>query len=385
MQLLLSTYRYANGCEKKKAEEFHLTESVEEIDFALAAQHETELSQFTREARNCAALDTCCTSSVTGEQWLDIFIDSLDDSAKSKLKGPLPSNRVFKFGNNGTLRSIGTYVLPVVIPGKTATIKTDVIEPDIPLLLSKVAMKKAKMKIDLEKDLCEIFGKEVELMTTSSGHYCVPLLSEVYKEEDDIAWVLAVDLVSLSNKEQLKSMNKLHKQMGHHTREKFLNLLNDANAWYPEAEEDFDRIIDDCEGCLLLKRNPDRPVVSMPMASHFNEKVAMDLKNLSSGEHILHLVDMWSRYTLSFLIERKDPRDVIDTFMEHWARYFGLHSAILNDNGGEFTSAEWREVKSVLNVVDLTTAPQSPWQNGICEKNHQLADTMWIRMNNDFP
>ena len=36
-----STYRYANGCEKKKAEEFHLTESVEEIDFALAAQHET--------------------------------------------------------------------------------------------------------------------------------------------------------------------------------------------------------------------------------------------------------------------------------------------------------------------------------------------------------
>ena len=159
MQLLLSTYRYANGCEKKKAEEFHLTESVEEIDFALAAQHETELSQFTREARNCAALDTCCTSSVTGEQWLDIFIDSLDDSAKSKLKGPLPSNRVFKFGNNGTLRSIGTYVLSVVIPGKTATIKTDVIEPDIPLLLSKVAMKKAKMKIDLEKNLCEIFGK----------------------------------------------------------------------------------------------------------------------------------------------------------------------------------------------------------------------------------
>jgi hypothetical protein len=69
----------------------------------------------------------------------------------------------------------------------------------------------------------------------------------------------------------------------------------------------------------------------------------------------------------------------------HWARYFGLPSAILNDNGGEFTSGEWREVKSVLNVVDLTTAAQSPWQNGICEKNHQLVDTMWIRMKNDFP
>ena len=139
-------------------------------------------------------------------------------------------------------------------------------------------MKKAKMKIDLEKDVCEIFGKEVELMTTSSGHYCVPLLSEVYQEEDDLELVLAVDLISLSREEQLKSMNKLHKQMGHQTRDKFLNLLKDANAWYPEAEEDFNKIIDDCEGCLLLKRNPDQPVVSMPMASNFNEKVAMDLK-----------------------------------------------------------------------------------------------------------
>ena len=150
---------------------------MDEIDFALAAQHDSELSQFTRESRNCAALDTCCTSSLTGEQWLNIFINSLDDSVKSKLRGPLPSSRVFKFGNNGTLRSKGTYVLPVVIAGSNATIKTDVVESDIPLLLFKIAMKKAKMKINLEKDRCEIFGKEVELMTTSSGHYCVPLLS----------------------------------------------------------------------------------------------------------------------------------------------------------------------------------------------------------------
>ena len=117
-----STYHYAKNCEaykaskenklkddeKKKVEESHLTDSLEEIDFALAVQHKTELSQFTREARNCAALDSCCTSSVTGEQWLDIFIDSLDDSTKSKLRGPLQSNKIFKFGNTGTLRSIGT-------------------------------------------------------------------------------------------------------------------------------------------------------------------------------------------------------------------------------------------------------------------------------------
>jgi transposase InsO family protein len=388
-----STYHYQGGCEafkaskvgeKKKEQEAHLTQHEEEIDFALAAQHKSDLSLFTREARNCAALDTCCTSSVAGEQWLDIFVESLDEASKAKLKGPLPSNRVFKFGNNGHLRSVGSYILPAVLAGKNVTIQTDVVESDIPLLLSKIAMKKLKMKIDLDKDKCEIFGQEVELMTTSSGHYCLNLLNKS-KDDEDFAWVLAVDLASLSNEEQFKSIVKLHKQMGHHPKKKFVDLLKDANAWYEGADDHLDKIIDDCEGCLLLKRNPDRPVVSMPMASRFNEKLAMDLKNLSTGEHILHLVDMWSRYTLSFLIERKEPKEVINAFMENWARYFGLPAAILNDNGGEFTSAEMREVKSVLNIIDLTTAAQSPWQNGICEKNHQLVDTMWLRMQEDFP
>ena len=148
----------------------------------------------------------------------------------------------------------------------------------------------------------------------SSGHYCIPLLSEP-KEGEFFSWVLAVDLATLTEKEQIKAIDKLHKQMGHHPKQKFVDLLKDANAWYPEADKHLDKVLDDCEGgCLLLKRNPDRPVVSMPMAKNFNEKVAIDLKNLSSGEHILHMVDMWSRYTLSFIIGRKDPREVIDVF-----------------------------------------------------------------------
>ena len=258
---------------------------------------------------------------------------------------------------------------------------------DIPLLLSKKAMKKAKMKIDLENDTCAIFGKEIELKTTSSGHYCISLLEEMSTGDNtEVDWVLAVDLAALSNEDKIKAIDKLHKQMGHHPKDRFVKLLKDANAWYDGAERHIEQVIESCTGgCLLLKRNPDKPVVSMPMASRFNEKVAMDLKNLSSGQHILHMVDMWSRYTISVIIKRKRPKEVIDAFMESWARYFGLPEAILNDNGKEFTSDEMREVKSVLNVMDLTTAAQSPWQNGICEKNHQLVDTMWFRMKEDFP
>ena len=98
--------------------------------------------------------------------------------------------------------------------------------------MGKKAMKDAKMKIDLENDKAEIFGQEVELMTTSSGHYCLPLTNEP-EDDQDLVWVLAVDLASLSDKEQFKSLDKLHKQMGHHPKKKCIALLKDTNAWYP--------------------------------------------------------------------------------------------------------------------------------------------------------
>ena len=89
---------------------------------------------------------------------------------------------------------------------------------------------------------------------------------------------------------------------------------------------------------------------------------------------------MWSRLTISILLERKKPQGVINGILLYWIKYFGVPKAILNDNGGEFTSAEVREVKAVLNIIDLTTGAESPWQNGLCEKNHQIVDTMFTRM-----
>ena len=119
------------------------------------------------------------------------------------------------------------------------------------------------------------------------------------------------------------------------------------------------------------------------MATEFNEKVAIDLKKWND-KYILHMVDMFSRLTISCFIERKTPREVIDKIMEKWIGYFGVMRCILNDNGGEFTGNEIKEVKDILNVVDLTTGAESPWMNGLCEKNHALVDSMLERMIEDF-
>ena len=131
-----------------------------------------------------------------------------------------------------------------------------------------------------------------------------------------------------------------------------------ANVLHGGLEKHLDKIIKSCDGCIKKMRNPNKPVVSLPMAKEFNEKVAINLKSWKR-KYILHVVDMYSRLTISCFIEMKKPEEVIDKIIEHWIGYFGVMKAILNDNGGEFTAGEMKEVKDILNVVDLTTGAES--------------------------
>ena len=259
------------------------------------------------------------------------------------------------------------------------------VDSDIPLLLSKGAMKKAGMKIDMQDDTVTAFGNKEKLISTTSGHYCISLLGEAKDIfEKTIEEVLAIDLLNISEKEQFKAIDKLHKQFGHTIKEKFIIFMKDANIWNKDLERHLDRMIDNCDGCIKKKRNPDRPAVSLPMAKSFNEKVAIDLK-VWKDKYILHMIDMFSRLTISCFIERKRPEDVVDKIMEKWIGYFGVMQSILNDNGGEFTGEEMKELKDILNVIDLTTGAESPWMNGLCEKNHHVVDTMLERLVEDYP
>ena len=95
-------------------------------------------------------------------------------------------------------------------------------------------------------------------------------------------------------------MKKVHRQFGHTPKDKFMRFIKDANVWNDSLEKHLDTVIRGCKGCIILKRRPDKPVISLPMTSTFNEKVAIDLKEVREGDkkkNILHMVDMWSRLT----------------------------------------------------------------------------------------
>ncbi len=90
---------------------------------------------------NKAALDTCATANIAGEKWTKIYLNPLPKNLRKEVKGPSQSPKQFVFGNQGKLKSLGKYVIPVKIGGEENEITIDVISSDIPLLLSKGEMK----------------------------------------------------------------------------------------------------------------------------------------------------------------------------------------------------------------------------------------------------
>lgn len=342
---------------------------------------QSDLSDMNVEGRNCAVLDSACSSTVCGRNWMKCYLDSLDAQDKAQVKVE-PGTKWFKFGGGERLQSEGFYTIPAVVAGREVFIRTDVVASDIPLLLSMNAMKEAQIKLDMASDSAEIYGVHVVLNHTSSGHYAIPIdkTKEVLVEA-----VCAVRLEELDNKERYRALLKLHRQFAHPVQPKLIALMRDAGAWSDEFEKDLDAIYSECEICRVYKRTPDRPSVAMPMASRFNEKVCMDLKKWGD-KWILHMIDMFTRFSVSVFISRKRPSDVIDKVMKCWVGAgFGVMQAVLTDNGGEFSSDETREFASILDVRVCTTAANSPFQNGLCERNHAVVDMMLLKLQEQCP
>ena len=72
------------------------------------------------------------------------------------------------------------------------------------------------------------------------------------------------------------------------------------------------------------------------MAETFDDKVASDFKIWKGGlKYILHMIDMFSKLSISVFIERKRPREVVDKIMRHWvAAGQSIMKSVQFDNGG---------------------------------------------------
>ena len=94
--------------------------------------------------------------------------------------------------------------------------------------------------------------------------------------------------------------------------------MKNADAVDNEVSEIIEQISDNCNVCKRFKKTPARPVVCMPSANKFYQVIALDLKHFKDGVYFLHLIDLFSRFSLSQVITRKLPSVIVDSVIKMW-------------------------------------------------------------------
>jgi hypothetical protein len=182
---------------------------------------------------------------------------------------------------------------------------------------------------------------------------------------------MSVDLNNVN-----KVAHKLHKQFGHPTPVKLIALLKNAGVLNKALETAVNSVCSSCDVCARFKKAKPRPIVSLPLADKFNETIAMDLKSWGKV-YFLVIIDHATRYCNAIVIQNKTSTTIIRAIFQNWISIFGCPRKILSDNGCEFNNQEFRELGEAFNIKILNTAAESPWSNGMCERqNAVIGDTV---------
>ena len=365
---------FVRDCPVPATEEVH---NVEEANLSVHITLHSSQSSLQVEALGKGLLDSGCSRTVAGRIWYDEYLSTLSAGDRMNVK-ETESKSVFRFGDGVETKSLLCASVPVLIGRHKFVLDMEIVPNEIPLLISKSAMKQMGMKLDFAKDIAIVRGEEVRLICTSTGHYCFPL-NLTCIEDQSVNFVLHLQCLNdLSQREMANKALKLHRQFSHASKEKLKKLLHDGGCENKEFLKCINQVCDDCDICQKFRKPPLRPVVGFPLAYHFNEVVCMDLKELKHTKlWMLHLIDAATRYSGASLIRSKRAEVIINNVFQHWIRYFGSPTKFLSDNGGEFANEQFREMNEKLGVETINTAAESPFSNGMVERhNAVLAETM---------
>ena len=210
-----------------------------------------------------ALLDSGCTKTVVGELWVSAYLDILNEEEK-KMVTRKEVRSVFRFGDGKEFISKASIKFPAHIGSKHYFIEADIIENEIPLLLSRDSMKKADMILNFSNDSALFCGEKVDLVCIESGHYCLPLTKFILSDDTKGNQVhitllsTAEKLKSLSRKEKSVKALKLHKQFSHATEHSLVKLVRNSKQF--EDDEFIEEIEKICRACEICDRRRPKPL-----------------------------------------------------------------------------------------------------------------------------
>ena len=363
-----STQHFVDNCPNRRVEEANMTVHITLI--AGSASEEQEVMLVESLARGI--LDSACTKTVAGKTWMDEFLSQLDEKErKIALNSKKASSSLYRFGDGQETLSKHEITVPMRICGKKMTISVDIVEFEIPLLISRPTMTQLGMVLDTANHTAIVDGKTIQLEFNRSGHYTIPVNDWTNKECNVVLHL--EKLAKSTSAEKMSKAKKLHRQFAHASKERLIRLMKTGGCNDKEFIKAIVKCCDTCEFCQRYRKPKPRPIVGLPKATRFNEFVELDLKEMEKGKQwILHLVDTATGYTAASMIYAKKKDIVVDKILKIWMAYFGSPLKLHNDNGGEFANEVFMEMNEKFGIETSTTPGEAPFSNAKVERGNAM-------------
>ena len=370
-----SIYHFARDCpENKRPVSTNANFFVNNITlFQKVPGQSSNLEEFTRNNFGLAILDSGCNTTVCGQLWLDVYLESLTSVKRNNVVWK-NSEMQFKFGDNESTKSKVCCTFPAVVCNTEVTITAQVVDDMIPLLIGKQSMRKAKMVLDFRNDTVSAFGVRQQLIFGESGHCSITLSSNTV--HDNVCLCNTNDLVleAQVSDDFRETALKLHKQFAHPPADSLKSLLRSAGKLNGQIASAIDAVSSQCEICRRYKKPANRPVVCIPSAKDFNDTVAMDIKVFDASKNIYfqHMIDHRTRFSSAKVVYSKGKETIVESVFTHWINVFGPPKKFMSDNGGEYVNQSFVDLCEKFGVHVATTGAEAPWSNGLVERHHDL-------------
>ena len=206
----------AFNCSEQKGDKVEESSSSPHVEYITLLNSKLDrMKNLIGESFGMAVLDSGCAKSVTGEMWLDEYLQILSEQDRLQVS-ERSNDATFRFGDGAEVTSSKLVKFPVVIGSQKFFIDANVVKNELSLLLSRQSMKRAEMIIDFSNESVNVGGKDIiKLTCRSSGHYCLPLTRLLLHDSSLHSRIVlhAVNLKTMTVNENRRKATKLHRQL----------------------------------------------------------------------------------------------------------------------------------------------------------------------------
>lgn len=143
-------------------------------------------------------------------------------------------------------------------------------------------------------------------------------------------------------------------------------------CWWPNMDKEIVSECERCEGCRLVQiPSPPEPMERRPLPEKPWLDLAIDfLGPMPTGEHILVVIDYYSRFVELVVMKNITAKDTINSLTKIF-RVWGVPKTITLDNAKQFVSSEFSDFCKLKGIHLNHTSPYWPQANGEVERQNR--------------